>query len=100
MPTETINPSWVQAGELGLAFVVIILCAWLVLYTMKTSANREALLLKLIENQQEKLTELSGAIEKITTEIKAMSNEIAGRLDDIEEKVKTTHPSRARKAAK
>jgi peptidoglycan hydrolase CwlO-like protein len=100
MPTEVINPNWIQAGELGLAFVVIILCAWLVLYTMKTSASREALLLSLIENQQVKLSELSGTIEKITSEIKAMSSEITGRLDDIEEKVNTQPSKRTRKAAK
>ena len=95
-----ITPNWIQAGELGLAFIVIILCAWLVLYIMKTSANREALLLNLIENQQGKLTELSGTIEKITSEIRAMSSEIAGRLDDIEEKVKATPPKQTRKAVK
>ena len=81
---ETISPEWVQAGELGLAFVVVILCAWLVLYTMKTSAAREAMLMNLIDSQQGKLTELSMAIQHMADGV----GEIVDRLETIEAKVK------------
>lgn len=84
MENINISPDWVQAGELGLAFVVIILCAWLVLYTMKTSAAREQMLMQLIDNQQGKLTELSTAIQNMANGV----TDVVDRLERIEAKVK------------
>lgn len=90
-----ISPDWVQAGELGLAFVVIILCAWLVLYTMKTSAAREQMLMQLIDNQQGKLTELSNAITHMANGV----GDIVDRLEAIEAKVKIRATRSPRKGA-
>ena len=90
-----INPSWVQAGELGLAFVVIILCAWLVLYTMKTSASREKMLMDLIKSQQSKLTELSTTMQKMADGV----GDIVNRLESIEDVIEIKPKARKRKAA-
>lgn len=38
---EILTPAWVQAGEIGLAFVVVILATWLVVYVLRTSGDRE-----------------------------------------------------------
>ena len=90
-----ISPSWVQAGELGLAFVVIILCAWLVLYTMKTSASREKMLMDLIKSQQSKLTELSTTMQKMADGV----GDIVNRLESIENVIEIKPKARKRKPA-
>ena len=90
-----ISPSWVQAGELGLAFVVIILCAWLVLYTMKTSASREKMLMDLIKSQQSKLTELSTTMQKMADGV----GDIVNRLESIEDVIEIKPKARKRKPA-
>ena len=90
-----ISPSWVQAGELGLAFVVIILCAWLVLYTMKTSASREKMLMDLIKSQQSKLTELSTTMQKMADGV----GDIVNRLESIENVIEVKPKARKRKPA-
>lgn len=90
-----ISPSWVQAGELGLAFVVIILCAWLVLYTMKTSASREKMLMDLIKSQQSKLTELSTTMQKMADGV----GDIVNRLKSIEDVIEIKPKARKRKPA-
>ena len=90
-----ISPSWVQAGELGLAFVVIILCAWLVLYTMKTSASREKMLMDLIKSQQSKLTELSTTMQKMADGV----GDIVNRLESIENVIEIKPKARKRKSA-
>ena len=94
MPTEVINPNWIQAGELGLAFVVIILCASLVLYVMKSSAAREALLMELIQGQNAELSKLSNAITQLSNGV----GDIVDRLETLEKKM--LQEKRARKAAK
>ncbi len=93
---ETINPEWVQAGELGLAFVVIILCAWLVLYVMKSSAAREALLMELIQGQNAELSKLSNAISQLSNGV----GDIADRWEALESKVLPEKEKRTRKAGK
>lgn len=80
---NVITPQWVQAGELGLAFIVILLCAWLVLYVMKTSSAREALLMNLIHEQSNELSKLSSA----TTSLSNGVGDIVDRLEKLEEKV-------------
>lgn len=80
---ETISPEWVQAGELGLAFVVIILCAALVLYVMKSSSARESLLMELIQNQNAELSNLSKAISQLSNGV----GDIVDRLETLEKKV-------------
>lgn len=90
-----ISPSWVQAGELGLAFVVIILCACLVLYTMKTSASREKMLMDLIKSQQSKLTELSTTMQKMADGV----GDIVNRLESIEDVIEIKPKARKRKPA-
>ena len=91
---ETISPEWVQAGELGLAFVVIILCAALVLYVMKSSSARESLLMELIQNQNAELSNLSKAISQLSNGV----GDIVDRLETLEKKVMPE--KRPRKAVK
>jgi len=90
---NVITPSWVQVGELGLAFVVIILCSWLILYVMKSSEAREKLLMTMIETQQSKMTDLSTAIQQMTSGV----GDIVDRLEAIEEKVNITHKKSAKR---
>ena len=47
--TEIISPDWVQAGELGIAFIILILASSLVRYVLKTSGERETRLLVIVE---------------------------------------------------
>lgn len=83
---EVINPSWVQIGELGFAFVVCILCAWLVHYVMKTSAAREKMLMDIIRSQTESFQKVASALD-----------DVVERLESIEQKIKVKP---TRKAAK
>jgi peptidoglycan hydrolase CwlO-like protein len=80
---RNIDSSWVQSGELGLAFIVIILCAWLVLYIMKTSSAREKMLMELIENQQSKLVGLSSTIQNLANAV----GDLVDRLERVEKKI-------------
>ena len=43
-----IGDEWVQVGELGLAFIVVILCSGLITFVMRTSARREQELMNII----------------------------------------------------
>lgn len=70
---DAIQPSWVQAGELGLAFVVLILATWLVLFVLKTSGRREAALLKIVQDMAPVLNVL---LEKV--------DDMNDRLQDVE----------------
>ncbi len=88
-----ITPEWVQAGELGLSFVVIILCAWLVLYVMKTSSAREVQLMELIQSQNSELGKLSNAITQLTSGV----GDIVDRLETLE---KSMGKKPSKKAAK
>ena len=44
-----VDPSWVQKGELGLAFIVLLLATGLVRFVLKTSGEREKQLLAIVE---------------------------------------------------
>ena len=93
-----ISPSWVQAGELGLAFVVIILCAWLVLYTMRSSAEREKILMKNSADREKQLVEI---IQTQTAALQRMADgleDVVSRLEAIENVI-DIKPSRKRKTA-
>jgi hypothetical protein len=68
------GPEWVQVGELGLAFVVVLLCSGLVLFVIKTSARREHDYLDIIKT-------VLPVMEKMSV---SMSN-INLRLENIEE---------------
>lgn len=81
-----INSSWVQAGELGLAFIVVILCAWLIRYTMTTSSAREKMLMDIVTTQTQTLQRMADGLE-----------DVVSRLEAIEQKVNIR---RTRKAAK
>lgn len=76
MPTEVISPNWIQVGELGLAFVVIILCAWLVLYTQKTSASREKMLMEIIQTQTSTLQRMADGLEDVVNRLEAIEQKV------------------------
>ena len=82
------NPSWVQAGELGLAFIVIILCSSLVVYVMKTSASREKMFMDIIQTQTTALQRMADGLE-----------DVVKRLETIETKV-NIKPQVRKKTAK
>ena len=67
MDILTANPAWVQVGELGLAFITIILCASLVLFVMKSSAEREQNYLGMITKFLPLIEGISNSIDNINT---------------------------------
>ncbi len=79
MPDFTAD--WVQDGELGFAFVVVILCAALVLYVVRSSERREIKLL-------DALIQSNYQLSAITTVLEQMKNEICERLDVVESTLK------------
>ena len=80
MEFPNLTASWVQVGELGFAFVVIILATWLILFVMKSNSKRESQLLQIIENQN------SAAVraQEINTRLIDAVNEVADRLAALE----------------
>ena len=74
------TPNWVQAGELGLAFVVIILCVFLVRYVFNQSATRENRLMMLLEQAQR-------TTDRQTDVLQALANSVDKRLDAIEQTI-------------
>lgn len=78
---EILSPEWIQAGELGLAFIVVMLCAGLVLFVMKSSARREEELLKIITKVLPLMECLSAGLENVTAGIVAVNL----RLESIED---------------
>ncbi len=73
---EIISPDWVQAGELGFAFIVLILSAGLVRFVLHTSGKREATLLKIVQEITPALSVIIDALE-----------DIDDRLDKVEQAV-------------
>jgi hypothetical protein len=74
------NPAWVQVDELGLAFIVVILCASLVLFVMKTSADREQNYLGMITKFLPLIEGISNSIDNIN----ANMTSIGTRLGSME----------------
>ena len=74
------TPNWVQAGELGLAFVVIILCVFLVRYVFNQSATRENRLMTLLEQAQR-------TTDRQTDVLQSLANSVDKRLDAIEQTI-------------
>lgn len=60
-----LEPSWVQAGEIGLAFVVIILATWLVMYVLKTSGMREKRYIEIINGFLPLMQSIADRLEDI-----------------------------------
>lgn len=109
---EIANPSWVQVGELGLSFIVIILCAYLVSYTVKTSAVREKQLIDTINIQHEnsqKLTEVISELQSVvityTRNVVESHSATMKRFEEIDtkfdsiERIQVKPVKRTRKAA-
>jgi hypothetical protein len=98
---NALTPEWVQAGELGLAFVVVILSAGLVIYVVKSSTRREQEYLKIITTTLPVLQGIASSISTINTRldqighdmraINSLSESIAAinaRLNEIEDAIK------------
>lgn len=71
-----VDPSWVQTGELGFAFVVLILAAGMVRYVLRTSGERERQLLQIIQDITPALQIILDALD-----------DIDGRLVSVEKAV-------------
>ncbi len=88
---DFIGPEWIQAGELGIAFVVLLLCAALVMYVMKTSARREQELLQVILKVLPVMEAMSASMTNITTSMGAINL----RLESIEDNQILTYAHKA-----
>lgn len=76
-----IETDWVQAGELGLAFIVVVLCSALVMFVMQSSTRRERELLQIIM----KVTPLMESMSTAMDGINAAMSQIGDRLKNIED---------------
>lgn len=76
-----ITPDWVQAGELGFAFIVVILCAGLIFFVVRSSEKREKLLLDALMQSNKELSSITAIIQQ-------MKDDFIGRLDAIEDTLK------------
>jgi hypothetical protein len=76
-----IETEWVQAGELGLAFIVVVLCSALVMFVMQSSTRRERELLQIIM----KVTPLMESMSTAMDGINAAMSQIGDRLKNIED---------------
>lgn len=81
---EQVDSSWIQKGELGLAFAVVVLAAWLVVYVMKTSKAREDKLLELVTKFQLSFQIVAERLEDVSRNGQIMND----RLDSIDELVR------------
>jgi len=72
---------WVQNGELGFAFIVVILCGCLIFYVVRNSERREQKLLDALMQSNAQLTNITAVIQQL-------KNELAQRLDLIENTLK------------
>jgi hypothetical protein len=84
---QVFTADWVQDGELGFAFVVVILCSTLIFYVVRSSERREEKLL-------EALMQSNMQLSKITQVIQQMKDEICERLNDVENKLNIRKASR------
>ena len=85
MPIES---TWVQTGELGLAFIVIILCVFLVRYVFNQSAKREDKLMLLL-TQQQQITDRQGDIlQKLADHQEVLNKRLEAIELAIEEKLR------------
>ncbi len=71
---DTVSPEWIQQGELGIAFVTLILFSFLVYHITKSSDRRESFLL-------EQLKEQNAEMRKVTTILQSLVD----RIGNIEE---------------
>ena len=83
-----IESTWVQTGELGLAFIVIILCVFLVRYVFNQSAKREDKLMLLL-TQQQQITDRQGDIlQKLADHQEVLNKRLEAIELAIEEKLR------------
>ncbi len=75
-----IETSWVQAGELGLAFVVMILCAFLVVAVMKNSTVRESKYIEVITKFAPLMESISNSMDVFKISMESINH----RLENIE----------------
>ena len=78
------DSNWIQAGELGLAFVVVILCVWLVRFTLKQNAIREERLISRLEKQQDIADKQGEILQHLANYINNLEKSLNERLTTIE----------------
>ncbi len=76
-----VGAEWIQAGELGLAFIVVVLCAGLITFVMKSSARREEELMKIISRVLPLMESISSGMDTFNLSMTSVAN----RLEKIEE---------------
>ena len=91
-----ITPAWIQVGELGLAFVVILLCSGLVLYVMKTSSKREAELMAIIIRVLPVMESMSTSMTNINLRLESIEDNM-GITVKVPRKRSETVPRKVKK---
>ena len=87
------DATWIQAGELGLAFVVIILCAFLIRYTISQSAAREERLMAALSKQQQISDKQGDILQQLANHVDSFNE----RLDNIEKVIEEKLRSNSRR---
>lgn len=70
------NPSWVQTGELGIAFVALLILSSVIVFVMRTGNTREEKLLRVIERVTPALDRVADEV----AELKKAQSEINGAV--------------------
>lgn len=83
------GPEWVQVGELGLAFIVILLCSGLVMFVMRSSAKREQELLSIITKVLPLMESMSASMVLINSRLE--------HIEDNQLKLSVHKPVKARR---
>ena len=77
-----IGDEWVQVGELGLAFIVVILCSGLITFVMRTSARREQELMNIITKVLPLMEYLSAGLANAVAGINAVNTSLESIEDN------------------
>ncbi len=74
-----LDPRLIQMGELGLAFIVVVLSAGLVTFVIKTSSQREKEYLRIITNVLPVMESLSQGIINLNLRLEGIEDSIEHR---------------------
>jgi hypothetical protein len=82
-----IDSSWVQTGELGIVFVIVILVSGLIVFVMKQNAKREDKLMELLTQQQQITDKQGDILQNLADYIRSLETALNKRLEAIEARI-------------
>ena len=82
-----IDSSWVQTGELGIVFVIVILVSGLIVFVMKQNAKREDKLMELLTQQQQITDKQGDILQNLANYIRSLETTLNKRLEAIEARI-------------